>query len=337
MSENQKFPEERELVEDGGELSAEEIAEFEELAESIADEVKDIEGKAMADMHASVSFAAADADDSDPVSAAMAEIEAAQNDYRVVDLRGRFCPAWSSWGNSGKTYGVVAHYNGGPVPARAWNYPLAWMKFISDLHAQNGRFARGWKFNGIAYHEWCLGRTVYRLRNYAADTPHCGNLRWNRNSLGLHIPVGGSQRPIDAARGTLNTALRRADDHLQAMKKGRTALKGHQEVGASNCPGPHIMAGIRGYRAGADLGNGGEKPPDLVHRVIAGAFSSPVNAAKRERELQAKGFAAWSYEHEGVTRVQAGSFDSRKKADDFVRQLSRARFDAFIASESPKA
>lgn len=93
---------------------------------------------------------------------------------------------------------------------------------------------------------------------------------------------------------------------------------------------------IRYTRQARKLADPGEKP-GLVHRVIAGAFSSPVNAGKRERKLQAKGFAAWSYEHEGVTRVQAGSFDTREKADDFVHQLSRAGFEAFIASESPKA
>lgn len=173
--------------------------------------------------------------------------------YRVVDLRDEIAPARSNWGNSSKGAGVIQHYNGSPVPFRAWNQPIKWIRFVNDLHSQRGRFAPGWQINGIAYCEWVIGNTVYRLRNYAADLPHCGNLYYNRNAIGLHIPVGGSQRPREAGKGTMLTAMRRADDHLRAMGLSRQHYRGHSEVGASACPGDPIREQIQRYRQGMDI------------------------------------------------------------------------------------
>ena len=263
--------------------------------------------------------------------------------YRVVDLRGEIAPARSSWGNSSKGAGVVLHYNGGPVPARAWNKPIQWIRFINDLHEQPGRFAPGWRINGIAYCEWIIGDTVYRLRNWAADLPHCGNLYWNRNSLGLHIPIGSNQRPQDAGKGTMLTALRRADDHLKAMGRPRSALKGHREVGSSLCPGDPIMASINNYRQGADVQPDGGNPPKadnspvqsgVVYRVIAGSFSHRSNANDRARQLVSKGFPEpWIYQHGQYFRVQSASYSDEGNADEMVQKLKAAGIEAYALAE----
>lgn len=257
--------------------------------------------------------------------------------YRVVDLRGRFCPGASSWGNSSKGYGVVMHYNGPPAPARAWKNPVAWVKFLCDLHSQQGRFAPGWTINGAAYHELIVGRTVYRIRDYAADLPHCGNLAWNRNSLGLHIPIGGNQRPQDAGQGTMITALQRADDHLRAMSKSRSALKGHREVGSSACPGEVIMPSVRNYRQGAQVNPEATPakpaPPaqsKTIYRVQLGAFSQRSGANRLEAQVKRAGFDAFVTRSGGYYKVQSGAFGVRANAEARAKELAAKGFGSFI-------
>ena len=258
--------------------------------------------------------------------------------YKVVDIRGRFAPADGTWGTRPKGMGVVLHWNGPPAPARAWKDPIAWIKFITGLHSQRGRFAAGWLFRGCAYHEFVFGDTVYRVMNWRADTPHCGNLAWNRNSLGLHIPTGGNQRPQDVADGTMTTALQRADDHLRAMDKPRSALKGHMEVGSSACPGDAVMASIRNYRAGAQINVGAPKsdkpaPPaatKTIYRVQLGAFSQRGGADTLERRVKQAGFDAFVTRSGGYYKVQSGAFGVRDNAEDRARALGRKGFGTFI-------
>lgn len=260
--------------------------------------------------------------------------------YRVVDLRGRFCDPDGTWGVRSKGYGVVMHYNGGPAPARAWRDPVAWIRFIISLHSQPGRFQRGWTFAGSAYHEYIFGNTVYRVMNYRADTPHCGNLAWNKNSLGLHIPVGGNQRPQQVADGTMITALRRADDHLRAMSKPRSALKGHLEVDSSLCPGDPVMESIRNYRAGAQINVDSPKPAKpappaktkTIYRVQLGAFSQRSGADTLERRVKRAGFDAFVTRSGGYWKVQSGAFGVRDNAEDRARALGRKGFGTFIDS-----
>lgn len=179
--------------------------------------------------------------------------------YKVVDLRGKFTSHNGNWGTSVKNLGCIGHYNGPPVAPSAWDNPIAWIKFINDLHAQPGRFSPGWTFDGIAYHEFISGDTVYWLRNYGAKLPHCGNLTYNTGALGIHIPVGGNQTPSDL---TYRTFFRRISDHNAVMRLGRNALRGHREVGASACPGDIIQGAIGRYRAGQNPGGVFPEPPE---------------------------------------------------------------------------
>lgn len=260
-------------------------------------------------------------------------------EYRVKDIRGRFCPARSSWGNSSKGAGVIMHYAGTDVPAWAWARPLKWIKLICDLHSQPGRFAPGWTINGSAYTEFIFGRVVYRVRNYAADLPHCGNLYYNRNALGLHIPIGLNQLPKDAGDGTLVTAMQRADDHLRAMGLGRSGLKGHREVGSSLCPGDVIQAAIGRYRDGADFSYGGgeEAQPApgptgvRLYRPRSGLFSDQFNADALAQEQKARSFAASVEPHGEYWAVFNGAFSEMDGAKTTVNALHRAGYrEAFV-------
>lgn len=214
------------VFEGGAEVSALEVAEFEAIAFDLGAEVAGLGDE-----------------EEDEVQAAGASAAGA---YRVVNLIGAFCSPNGNWGTRIKDLGTVQHYNGPAVPWRAWEDPVAWIKFINGLHAEVGRFSPGWYFDGVAYHEFIFGTTVYRTRNYGANLPHCGNLEWNRRALGIHVAIGGAQR---ADANTLRTLAQRHQDHLTAMGLGRSQCKGHLEVGASACPGPLQDDFVRAFRA----------------------------------------------------------------------------------------
>ena len=167
--------------------------------------------------------------------------------YKTIDLRGRFSPANGSWDTSTKGCGVIVHYNGDATPTRAWEDPVEWIRFITGIHQQPGRFAAGWTFNGCAYHEFVFGNTVYRVMNYGAVLPHSGNLQRNYDTLALHVAIGGSQR---ANARTLQTLQERIDAHLKAMNKGRARCFGHQEIVATQCPGTLMNDFVIPYRNG---------------------------------------------------------------------------------------
>lgn len=283
---NGQMPEEQELVEDAAELTGEEMERFEELPE-LEEEPQEVK---------------------DDIQAAAEEEAGVASAYKIVDLRGRFFPADSNWGNSSKGRGCVIHYNGGPTPDRAWQQPVDWIRFIAGLHMETGRFAPGWRLNGIAYTEWVVFDTVYRLRNYGADLPHAGNLDWNRNALALHVPVGGSQQP---AASTLRALFARTTDHLRAMGLGRARCVGHQEVGSSACPGSPLMQAIRQYRAGQNPGGGGgnpSPPPPKEGRKTRYEFCQDDSGAPGI--LTWEGRDAWR-----VTRISHGQHRGARRMD----------------------
>lgn len=268
---------ENQMFEGGAELTAAEVAEFEEHADEIADEVAGIE--------------IVEADDEVKLAGVEVGIEST---YRVVNLIGRFCSPNGNWGVNNIDLGTVQHYNGGATPARAWSDPVAWIKFINDLHAQTGRFQAGWRFDGVAYHEFIYNDVVYRTRNYQANLPHCGNFEWNRRGLGLHVAIGGSQR---ANAATLRTLTQRNADHLAAIGVPRARCMGHMDVGSSACPGTLQADFVRPFRAGQNPGGATPAPspapapapgnpspaPNALYRVHAGgsqrgAFGVKVNA-----------------------------------------------------------
>lgn len=86
----------------------------------------------------------------------------------------------------------------------------------------------------------------------------CGNKTWNYGSIALHVPIGVGQH---ADPDTLRTLAERTSYHLKELGLARASVKGHREVGASECPGDHLMDDfIIPYRAGNYWGREPREP-----------------------------------------------------------------------------
>jgi hypothetical protein len=299
-----------EIRQDAAEVTAAEATLFEEYFEEISSspELADIEPEEIED------------------EVKLAGVEAgAESVYRVIDIRGRFCPADSNWASQEKTLGHVTHYNGPETPARAWSDPLAWIKFISDLHAETGRFSPGWWFNGSAYHEFYFNDVVYLVRNYRAVLPHCGNTQWNFNALAGHVAIGGNQR---ANAATLRTMTARVSDHLAAMGLPRSRAVGHQEVGPSACPGTLMSDFVRPFRAGQNPGGGSTPTPQPTEPVKATKFYFLYGG---ERDRLVARAAENALRSEGIAPARVGAFgvpsDPQRGGQQDIEWASNAALD----------
>lgn len=170
----------------------------------------------------------------------------------VLDLRSSLPPPLARTSATGKpqprrtqTTGIILHYNGPVAPARAGgsrNEILGWLRDdITPLHIQ--RIGA----DGVQYHFWVArDGSVYQVRDLDMALWHCGNLAMNNQSVAIQIPVGGHQRPtMEQWDGAMSLC-----DALIAHYKlpGRHVVRGHREVGASECPGAVIMPMLTQWR-----------------------------------------------------------------------------------------
>jgi hypothetical protein len=153
---------------------------------------------------------------------------------------------------------VTLHYNG-PAIAQERTHAgwLAHFRFIAQFHQDNPA-VRG---DGIQYHYAILpDGTVVWLRDDNARLSHCGNATGNRDSLAIHFPLGGAQRPTSAAWAAWGALY----DHLTARYHipranvyghrqwprvaGKPALSTRAQLGQGECPGDAIMALLAEWR-----------------------------------------------------------------------------------------
>lgn len=310
--------EESQILETGADVTEEEVARFEEEADSIAALPEVAEVAEEVKQATEEVEQATEEQEADYESLALwpeelsAEEQVASAGYRVMDLRGRFVPADGNWTpHTTKNTGVCEHYNGNATPERAWRDPVAWIAFLCRLHSEPGRFAPGWHFRGLAYHEVTVFGVVYWVMNWRSKLPHSGNTHWNAHSVASHTPIGGSQR---AAQSTLRTRTLRNNAHLRAMNLNRSRLVGHQEVGSSLCPGTIMQDLVRPYRAGRNPGGGGgnPSPPPQQPSPPSGTMTRyewcQDASAPAPITLTWNGSPAWR-----VTRVQSGRSRSGRR------------------------
>lgn len=127
-------------------------------------------------------------------------------------------------------------------------------------HMAPGRFDPRFRPNGLQYHYTIWENTVYICRNEGALLWHCsdgiGADSYNYTAIAVHVPT---TRGFPVSRRTVQTLTEFVAEKLREQgAASRASVKGHQEVGASECPGPLMGQFVLPFRTG-DL-NPGEDP-----------------------------------------------------------------------------
>ena len=187
-----------------------------------------------------------------------------------LDLRGTLPSRGSVIGRYAAKTGITLHYNGPPVADRSRHGELAQLRVDARYHMErvwgtdrNGRPLYG---KGIMYHFAVLSSgEVVALSDLDEILYHCANATGNRESIAVHLPLGGAQDASEAqwdGFGRLCEAL--IGDFAMA---GRQVVRGHREwprldgIAQSACPGPLLMRRLVVWR--------GMLPAPVAYRVIA--------------------------------------------------------------------
>lgn len=246
----------------------------------------------------------------------------------LVDVRGRL-QTNSNGGPtarrplSAKTGGVVFHF-AGPAQNRSLS-ALARLQSYASWHCRANGFGAGATGNGLMYHIGIAeDGTKYLCRDIEQDRWHCGAWPYNGTALAVNIPIGEGQSPTPQQ---LMSATEVALDWLAARGQGRTQVRGHREVGASNCPGDILMRGlVLAVRGGQNPGGGD-----------GGGGGAPVKAEKfyflyrGERDRKVARAAADALVEAGLARDRVGAFgvpapEGRDGPED-IRWASEAALD----------
>jgi hypothetical protein len=172
---------------------------------------------------------------------------AALDTLNVQDLRSKLKvkPSASRRARKGRITSLTLHYNG-PRVAGFGNVDREINQIVNiDVPNHHSRIGA----DSLMYHVCVLSDgSIHQTRDYELQAWHCRHQVGNDQSLAIHLPLGGNQ---DATQEQWDATLRLfnaliADHGLP----GRTAVKGHLEWAASECPGPLLMHRLRIYRAG---------------------------------------------------------------------------------------
>lgn len=168
-----------------------------------------------------------------------------ESKFPYVDLRGKI-PGnpQPSQGTVYKDAGTIVHWNGPKV----FSSDIDQLYINARYHIQKD-WGGGYYTNGIQY-EWAVGHdgTKYRLRNPGSFLWHCGNPHYNQRAFAVTFIIGEGQRPTLAAKQSM-AELCHELNRIQGL--GKSATRGHQEVGASSCPGTGQTDFVVPFRGGA--------------------------------------------------------------------------------------
>lgn len=182
--------------------------------------------------------------------------------YKTVDLRGQLPGGVASnIGSQNKTPGrYVVHYSGPDYPGfDMYDQLRAGQKTVLQVlaseassHMAPGRFDPTFTVNGLQYHVTIWKDTVYLCRDRNAKLWHCGDgtasTSYNYSATAVHVPTTKGF-PVDPR--TLQTLAEWITDDMKGSgATSRQNVKGHQEVGASECPGQLMTQFVHPFRAG---------------------------------------------------------------------------------------
>ena len=182
--------------------------------------------------------------------------------YKVVDLRDKLpgSPVSNIGSQKKNPDRYVVHYSGPDQPGTDIYDRLRHgdatvfevLKFEAEFHMRPGAFDPDFRVNGIMYHVTVWKDTVYLCRNRDAKLWHAGDgtssSSYNYSATAVHVPTTAGF-PVDGR--TLQTLAEWLDDDRRAHgSKTRALVKGHKEVGATECPGQLMSQFVVPYRAG---------------------------------------------------------------------------------------
>jgi N-acetylmuramoyl-L-alanine amidase len=127
-------------------------------------------------------------------------------------------------------------------------------------HMSQPRLDPTFRTNGIQYHYSVWRDMVFQCRNEEALLWHCndgiGADSYNYTAIAVHVPT---TRGFPASKQTVQTLTEFVADKLKEHgATSRSNVKGHQEISATECPGPLMNQFVLAFRTG-NL-NPGEDP-----------------------------------------------------------------------------
>lgn len=163
----------------------------------------------------------------------------------IIDVRGQLAwnPAGGTDQRSSPKRGIIIHYSG-PAVNRTRD-TLELLKEYAELHIGDYLNERS-----IAYH-YDIGNDarIRKLRDDDAVLWHCGSWPENATYYAVHVMLGAGQDATPAQLASLTALVEYLRDRDGIA---RQAVKGHQEVNSTSCPGTLMETFVLPYRAGKE-------------------------------------------------------------------------------------
>lgn len=162
----------------------------------------------------------------------------------LIDYRQKLPRAnWSIGWRVGDPTSATLHYNGPPV------YRDPYDQLVIDAQYHIGPYLRA---DGLQYHLAIMPNgEVLQCRDLNAVLWHCANTNGNKQSMSVHIPIGGNQQPTAAQ---WQSTVELFDWMRDRWGIGRDRVYGHFEwprsdgKPQSDCPGPHLKRRLIAWR-----------------------------------------------------------------------------------------
>jgi hypothetical protein len=123
-------------------------------------------------------------------------------------------------------------------------------------------------------------------------------------------------------------------------KKGNLTM--HKWFASTSCPGPYLESKFP-YIANEINKALAEKPApekpngQVLYRVQTGAFSVKKNADELLKKVKAAGFDAYLARVDGLYKVQVGAYSVKANADTMANKLRAKGFDTYITAQAGNA
>lgn len=153
---------------------------------------------------------------------------------------------------------LTLHYNGPAV--KGAGTPEKEVRQIVEVDVPHQQKSLG--ADSLMYHYAVLADgSIHQTRDLQLIAWHTRNKTGNQHSLGIHLPLGGTQHPTKR-QWDATVALFEALMTMYGLES-RTTVRGHKEWAETECPGPALMPRLIGWRGTAGV----PSPVMRIYRV----------------------------------------------------------------------